>query len=369
LKIDEVAFRKVASSAWHDPRPAFIYRVLDEVQKAGLCINEWFEKLKDGSTPDPADHETRLTHQWLLDEENFRARKLTEVLLDLICFSATNEPEYYLDYLKLRELDSTVRSLTDQNEFFGFKRRNSVCNVNWTARDIIASEAELDVSKRWYLAEPGPFRDKWKTRAVRFSSFRQRYIRSLGLALPAELGALGKTYIHAYGKMSDEIHLTPEDDSWKFDPEAVNVGFARVGLLCFAILIRCQRLLEIVPEGTNAELRKLYDDNTGPAEIVGQLKQEKAAVGDFVSAEGYICEVMEVRRSEFGYVSYLLRFIDSTNHAAQRCDPEAGSANSGSFDTSAHVSLFACFACLAFVTRFTFVSFLRNVIRHERSCS
>src|SRR5262249_8217657 len=122
LKIEEVAFRKIATSAWHDPRPAFIYRVLDEVQKAGLCINEWYEKLKDDSIPDPADHETRLTHQWLLDEQNFRARKLTEVLLDLICFSATNEPEYYRDYLQLRTLDTTVRSLIDQEEFFGFRR-------------------------------------------------------------------------------------------------------------------------------------------------------------------------------------------------------------------------------------------------------
>ena len=110
--------------------------------------------------------------------------------------------------------------------------------------------------------------------------------------------------------MSSEIHFTPEDDSWKFDPEAVNVGFIRVGLLCFAILIRCQRLLDIIPEGTNARLRKIHDDNPGPAEIVGELKQEKAEVGDFVWAQGYICEVMEIRRSELGYVSYLLRFIE-----------------------------------------------------------
>jgi hypothetical protein len=68
--------------------------------------------------------------------------------------------------------------------------------------------------------------------------------------------------------------------------------------------------LGIVPEGSNARLRQIHDENTGPAEIVGELKQEKAEVGDFVWGEGYICEVMEVSRSKLGYVSYLLRYVE-----------------------------------------------------------
>ena len=311
LKIDEVAFRRMAPSAWHDPRPAFIYRVLDEVQKAGICIHDWFETLKDQTSPPNADdHMTRLQAQWLLDEENFRARKLTEVLVDLICFSRTNEPEYYRDYLQLRALDATVRSLIDQDEFFCFRRRNSEFSVQWAVRDIVAEEAKLDVSKRWYLKHPEPFQEKWKTRGVEFSSFRQRYIRSLELALPNELGVLGKTYIHAYGSMSSDVHFTPQETSWNFDPDAVYLGFNRVGLLCLAIVIRCQLLLGVVPEGSNAELRSIHDENTGPAEIVGQLKQEKAAVGDFVWANGDICEVIEIGRSKLGYVRYLLRYIE-----------------------------------------------------------
>jgi len=311
LKVDEVAFRRMAPSAWHDPRPAFIYRVLDEVQKAGICIHDWFETLKDNDpAANPGDHMTRLTHQWLLDEQNFRARKLTEVLVDLICFSSTNEPEYYRDYLCLRELDATVRSLIDQDKFFGFRRRNSEYSVDWAVKDIIAGEAKLDVSKRWYLKHPGPFQERWKTRGVEFSSFRQRYIRGLELALPNELGALGKTYVHAYGSMSSDVHFTPQETSWNFDPDAVYLGFNRVGLLCFAILIRCQYLSDLVPDGSNAQLRRIHDENTGPAEIIGQLKQEKAAVGDFVWANGDICEVIEIRRSELGYVRYLLRYIE-----------------------------------------------------------
>jgi hypothetical protein len=308
LKIDEVTFRKIDLSAWPDPRPAFIYRVLDEIQKAGLCINEWFDKLKDDSTPDASDHEIRLNHQWLLDEQNFRARKLTEVLVDLICFSDTNEPEYYRDYLRFHELNATVNVLKDQDKFYGFRRQNYEYGVDLKAGSIVAGEAKLDVRKRWFLKEPGSFQDRWKTHGVEFRSFRQKYIHSLGLALPSEVAMLGKSYMLTYGRMSSDIHFTPQE-IWKFNPNAVEVGFINVGMLCFEILIRCQRLLGIVPEGLNTDLRKIHDEAT-PSEIVADLKEEKAKVGDFVRTKGYICEVMKIGRSELGYVSYLLRYLE-----------------------------------------------------------
>ena len=303
--------RFARSCLWADPRLAFIYRVLDEVQKAGICIHDWFETLKDDDPKaDATDHMTRLVVQWLQDQQNFRARKLAEVLVDLICFSETNEAEYYRDYLRLRDLDATVRSLKDQKDFFGFRRRNTEYGLNWAEKDIVAREGKLDLSKRWYLKNPGRFQQNWKLKGVEFSSFRKRYIHSLRLALPNELAALGKTYVHAYGAMSSEVHFTPQKISSDFDPNTVYLGFDRVGLLCFAILIRCQLLLGVVPEGANAQLRKMHDENTGPAEIVGQLKQEKFEVGDFVWANGDICEVIKIERSEIGYVSYLLRYIE-----------------------------------------------------------
>jgi hypothetical protein len=130
------------------------------------------------------------------------------------------------------------------------------------------------------------------------------------LALPSEVAMLGKSYMLTYGRMSSDIHFTPQE-IWRFNPNAVEVGFINVGMLCFEILIRCQRLLGIVPEGLNTDLRKIHDENTGPAEIVADLKEEKAKVGDFVrTKEGYLCEVMKIGRSKLGYVSYLLRYLE-----------------------------------------------------------
>lgn len=311
LRIDEQAFRQISPSLWRDPVPAFIYRVLDEVQKGGICVHDWFDKLKEEkSLGDPANHTTRLTSQWLQDEQNFRARKLAEVLVDLICFSSTNDAEYYRDYLRLRDLDAAVRSLNDQNEFFGFRRRNSEYHVEWIERDLRVAESRLDVGKRWYLQTPRGFDAKWKIKGIRFSSFKQRYIQSLGLALPSELAALGKTYLHGYGNMSSELHFTPQEISSDFDPADVYLGIDRVGLLCLAIVLRCQQLLGNVPNGLNSELREMHDENAGPSEIVAKLKQEVADVGDFVWAQGDICEVVQVTRSRFGYVSYRVRYIE-----------------------------------------------------------
>jgi hypothetical protein len=112
-----------------------------------------------------------------------------------------------------------------------------------------------------------------------------------------------------YGRMSSDIHFTPQE-IWKFNPKALETGFINVGMLCFEILIRCQSLLGIVPEGLNTNLRRLHDEAT-PDEIVADLKEEKAKVGDFVrTKEGYLCEVMKIGRSELGNVNYLLRYLE-----------------------------------------------------------
>ena len=310
--LDETSFGQIASALWRDPRPAFIYRVLDEVQKAGISIIEWVAKLlASDDKPDYSDHDSRLVNQWIQDEQSFRARKLIEILVELVCFSKTNEPEYYRDYLRLRELDVAVRSLADQKEFFGFQRRNTEHHVAWLTRDIVAAEKnKIDPAQRWYLREKErTLRPKWQTTGVPFSSFRYRYKFIFNQAFPSELAAIGKSYVHAYG-MSEDIHFAAQQTSSDFKPDDIYLGVHRVGLLCFAAIIRCQHLLDIVPEGLNSELREIHDTNTGPAEIIGRLSAAKINVGDFVWASGDICEVLESKKSKYGYLSFRVRFLE-----------------------------------------------------------
>ncbi|MFZ3375834.1 MAG: hypothetical protein WA183_09795 [Chthoniobacterales bacterium] len=311
LRIDEESFRRTGPALWQDPRPAFIYRVLDEVQKAGVSIKDWSEKLRQNERkPEHTDHLIRLVTQWQQDEQRFRARKLSEILIELICFSQTNEAEYYRDYLRLKELDAAVQSLRDQQEFFGFRRRNTEYHVDWIQRDIRSAEKNgIDVSKRWYLKQPTSFQNKWKTSGLQFSSFRQRYIRILDIALPSELAIIGKSYVHAYN-MSSDVHFTPHDISSNFNPDDIYLGIDRVGLLCYAILIRCQLLVGLVPAGINMQIRKMHEENAEPARLVTGLKHQIAEVGDFIWAHGDICRVKEIRKSKYGYTNYLVQYVE-----------------------------------------------------------
>ena len=180
--------------------------------------------------------------------------------------------------------------------------------MDW-ARYPSAEKKGLDVSKRWYLKQPTSFQGKWKSAGPRFSSFRQRYIRILDIAHPSELAVIGKSYVHAYN-MSSDVHFTPTDTSWDFNPDDIYVGIDRVGLLCYAILIRCQLLLDFVPAGINAQIRKMHDENAEPARLVAGLKEEPAEVGDFVWVKGDICRVKEVRKSKYGYTNYLVQSVE-----------------------------------------------------------
>jgi hypothetical protein len=54
----------------------------------------------------------------------------------------------------------------------------------------------------------------------------------------------------------------------------------------------------------------MHDENAEPARLVAELKQEKAQVGDFVWAHGDIYRVLEIRKSKYGYTSYLVKYTE-----------------------------------------------------------
>jgi hypothetical protein len=315
LKLNEDAFRFVGPSLWSDPRPAFIYRVLDEVQKAGLAIDSWLEQdwlqklYLEGPAPLSSDHVERLAIEWMDDEQSARSRKLVEILLDLICFSSTNQPEYYRDYLNCNEFDSVCRSLRDQEHFFGFRRQNIEAHLRLIEEQFVAAESKLEAENRWYLKHPKLFNPKWRKRGLSFSSWHTRYTIALGVASPRELAVLGKSYLHAYG-MSSKIHFSPTDRGTGVEIYRVVVGLHRVGLLAFSILMRCHQLLDVSPQGINVQLKEVYDQDDSISGMVAALRQEKFKIGDFVWAADYICEVIESSRSSFGYVSYRVKYLE-----------------------------------------------------------
>src|SRR6266571_2082200 len=150
LGLDELNFRRLAPNVNREPKRYFLYRVLDEIQKAALKIAYWKEYL---SEEEPHTLQ-RIDYETIIDDQQFRARKLAEVLVDAILFSATNDQAHYGDYFFLHELNECARSQEDRFEFFGFHNKNSEWSAKWLCEEIKKLEkAGLDPKSRWYIKD------------------------------------------------------------------------------------------------------------------------------------------------------------------------------------------------------------------------
>ena len=306
LGLGELNFRHLGPNLNREPKRYFLYRVLDEIQKAALKIFDWKESLLE-IEPDKMQ---RIDYEAIIDDQQFRACKLAEVLVDAILFSTTDDQAHYGDYFFLHDLNECARSQEDRYEFFGHYNKNSEWNANWLCEEIKKLEkAGLDPKSRWYVKDGNVLNDKWTKKGVPFSSFRDRYKKILPIALPSEFNTIGKSYVHAYS-MSKDVHFTPHDTSSSFKEEQIFRGVDRVGLLILALIIRCQLLLGCVPEGINKRYREMHDSNAAPAELAQSLKTKPAEVGDIVWIQGDYAEVLDVTMSEYGYPAYHIKYIE-----------------------------------------------------------
>jgi hypothetical protein len=80
LGLDELNFQRLAPNLNQEPKKYFLYRVLDEIQKAALKIGDWKEYLSEAES----DKLQRIDYETIIDDQQFRARKLAEVLVDAI---------------------------------------------------------------------------------------------------------------------------------------------------------------------------------------------------------------------------------------------------------------------------------------------
>lgn len=305
LGIDEQNFRKLAPDINGQCKQYFLYRILDEIQKAGLKILEWKEYISENN---PAQLQ-RIDYETLIDDQQFRARKLVEALVDCILFSTTDDEAHYNDYLLLHELNDYARSQEDRYEFFGFHSNNAVWAGKYLTDRVRKLEADgLNPKTRWYIKDGHILGDKWTTKGVPFSSFRDRYKKLLAVALPNELVTIGKSYVHAYG-MSKDVHFTPHDTSSDFDEDEIRRGANRAGLLVLALIKRCQLLLGRVPEGINKWWSELHDTNKGPENLLSDLKKKPAEIGDVVWVRGDYAEVLSITTSKYGYFAYKVKYV------------------------------------------------------------
>src|SRR5690606_19545214 len=123
LKLDELNYKNIIGFGQNDPRAYFIYACLDEITKFSTACIRWNEFLTgdedilDKSDPEATKVIYRATIESVADEQQMWARKLNEMLSQLILFSTTNEQHFYRMYLLGTFLDQYRRLQIDFSEF------------------------------------------------------------------------------------------------------------------------------------------------------------------------------------------------------------------------------------------------------------
>ena len=131
LSMDETGYRMVAPESHANARDYLIYAILDEIQKVGVAVMRWVEFLdpKNPKPPQASDQISRVILESIIDEQSRWKRKLTEVLINSICFDQTNEDAYYRYFLTLSRLEHHLSIQQDLEEFYSCPSRNNESSI------------------------------------------------------------------------------------------------------------------------------------------------------------------------------------------------------------------------------------------------
>ena len=307
LHVDESGYRFIAGTAHGATRDYFLYATIDEIEKLGIAVMGW-DELIGNELIEPEDPTSRVILERSLDEQSFWTRKALEVLIDLVCFSQTNEDAYYRHLLLLRDLRQHLSLQQDLTTFYGVPGRNVEWSIKWVYEQIRELEAnKIDFERVWYARQP---LTAIPTRLDRLlTSVRARLQTALPLMHPHEKLSVGLSYARAYGSTSEDIHFRPQATLSDINSDAVAAGIDRVAVNGIGLIKRIQELLGEVPKGINETLHDSFERNEYPAQALRARTTGRAAVGEFVLAGGELAEVVEVRESPFAYEVYRINYL------------------------------------------------------------
>lgn len=315
LSIDESGFSRIAPEAQADARDFYIFEALDEVQKMAAAL------LPQSNYPGPEEQDddavTRIVKESFVDHSALWQRKLAEALAEIICFRTSPEVGYFRDYLLLARLDQVLSSQLDQKTFWGAESENFRHQAQELATKITELEATgLDLGRAWYRrtrkalpAQPQP--------GQLFASFNKRLKHALQEGNEIEKVALGLSYGAVFARTSASLHARPG----QLDPSEHGDLMEHLRVPIFIglnVLVGCQKILNKVPGEHNEFFRRAIENSPGPMEVVGQITNQRAAVGDLVVAHGELCEVLKVVSGPYGYKTYRVRYL------TQRLIPSIG---------------------------------------------
>ena len=310
LSMDEYGYRSGAGSSYADARAYYIYGVLNEVIKAGTAMVRW-----DGLITEPKEsekdeteeekHIDRLILEAIVDEQHIWMRKLAEILINLICFSQTNEQEYYRAFMAAIKLEAYLGLQRDFQDFYRIKNRNVRYSIDFWLENIQYIGSTISLEDCWFLQDGKGLKAETHPAGV-FRSTRHLLRRSLSIAFPGEKIALGHSYEYVISTASRSMHPNIGGSKYPINMGILELKFTRVGLLAIHIVHRSHQLCGLEPTGVAESIAKAFESEES---IAPDLLEQEYEIGDLVIAYADLAEIIDTLPSEYGYTSYKVRYL------------------------------------------------------------
>lgn len=294
-----------------NPRDYFLYGVLDTLEQTGFTIqNSRFvldvtddEELRSnlkaplGST---AQRQARNFLTYFVNAELLAARKLVEVLVDVLLFTKTNDPEHYQHYLLTKALTDAQRFVNDTRTFHNCDNKLLAGVVSSLRSSIAELEKKIASGTCWHVGKGG-----------QPSSVYSRFRQAMSIASADERICLGFSYNISYGQQRRGAHTSIGALAKTPEVDAVDGHQRLVERLGLQILLRCIELTDD-PEanGQAYDLAKTlltlsrYSTEGRTPEVAMNLE-----VGDVVMAPTFIGVITEMVINDFGNRACLVRPI------------------------------------------------------------
>jgi len=309
LPMDETNYRSVHGTAYADTRTYFLYGVLREVNKVGTSMMRWnsfLDEPRDDRELDQEEREVRNSAiEAMVDEQSFWIRKLTEILVNLICFLETNTHEHYRAFMAATRLRDYLGLNYDFQHFHHCRNENIINSIENWVHMLKEIGQRIDLRQSWFLQDIQGISINTHPGGV-FKSIASRFRNAIQTASDQDKVVLGTSYADSISATSRSVH--PHIGGLAYYPKMDDLhrNMAHLSMLSLHIILRCYQLLEIEPAGIEErEITRFIEEES----IAHELLAQKVSVGDLVIAYADLAEVTKVTQSEYGYYSYKVRYL------------------------------------------------------------
>jgi hypothetical protein len=326
LKIDESSYRYIANIGHSDARSFYLYAIISEIMKVATVNMRVLEFLRDSeeeerfkitkikhvgnTTKDDEELINRAVLEGFINEQNLWRRRLSECLVDLICFTETNEQPYFKLFIAANELSDVLYAIKDFLEFFECKTSNSEKSALDLLKIVNEVIEKTDKNKRWFLKKACSF-DKLPQNPDFLENHRERFKKAILLANKGEKVILGFTYQVGYGGASESMHFGTEGPSyWNLNFGYLKSGIFAISILGMHILHRVYQIVDIKPTKAGEGIFDTIVNGSGASDAFFLSVVKDHDIGDLVSVGGNdLSEILDIKTSKYGYKAYKVHYL------------------------------------------------------------